>query len=167
MEPHRKGTPLVAARRVFHTVEPKVQLARVVFGIATAASLLAVLSLTGCNNGQKVFPLKVRVTNASGQPLSGVSVVFNCAEAQKSANGSTDADGACSLSTFKPGDGVVLGKHSVSVFIPNSWEDKPDPKKKVATSAIPARYADPSTSGLEYTIAKDGPREVEIVIQAK
>jgi hypothetical protein len=41
-------------------------------------------------------------------------------ESGKAAAGGTDADGRFVLSTYKPGDGALIGKHRVSVTIDNT-----------------------------------------------
>jgi len=133
------------------------------------AGLLAAVLLAGCGSGggPKTYPLQVRLTSASGQPLPDVSVIFECSETNTSATGATDSNGVCALSTTKLGDGVTAGTHRVSVYMQASWADKPDRKGVDLEKLIPARCADPSTSGLEFAITKDGPRNLDIQLPAK
>ena len=52
-----------------------------------------------------------------GQPARGLSVVFHPAKGRP-AVGMTDGDGRFSLSTFRQGNGALLGQHVVTVVVP-------------------------------------------------
>lgn len=60
-----------------------------------------------------------------------------------------ETDGSFEVSTRDPGDGALEGKYTVTV----EW--RPDSEDDEGPNRLPARYADPQTSGLEITVAPD------------
>jgi hypothetical protein len=104
------------------------------FGGAVALLLSAAL-LVGCSGGDGFKTAKVHgQVVCQGQPVGGVAIVFtpvvdsaNTTMTGKGANGNADESGRFTLSTYKMGDGAIVGKHRVSV----STEDpnKPLPGK--------------------------------------
>jgi len=104
------------------------------------------------------------------KPLSEAEVMFVLRQAARPATGRTDSQGRFELTTFRKGDGALLGEHAVIVVkleqIPpglasdaagesasrnstagsTAW---PKPK-----SLIPARYGAVQTSGLRATVTK-------------
>jgi hypothetical protein len=71
-------------------------------------------------------PVKGRIT-CNGKPVHDAAVIFSPLpraegdrESGKAAQAGTDADGRYVLSTFKPGDGALVGSHKVSVVVDNA-----------------------------------------------
>ncbi len=79
--------------------------------------------LVGCGKSNDFSVTKITgVVLCEGQPIANVKVSFFPVEVDKnqpivgkSGQGQTQADGTFSISTYKPGDGAVLGKHDVRV----------------------------------------------------
>jgi len=94
------------------------------------ASLLALLLglplLIGCNQGPSLAPVHGRLT-CNGKPVKEAGVIFSpvpategAKESGKPATGSTDADGRFVLTTYKSGDGALVGKHRASIVMDNT-----------------------------------------------
>ncbi len=86
---------------------------------------LAVILTSGCS-APSLAPVHGRVT-CHGQPVPQAGVIFSPVpraetdrEAGKAASGSTDADGRFVLTTYKSGDGALIGKHRASVILDNA-----------------------------------------------
>ena len=135
-------------------------------------TLLAV-TLTGCGSSTKLLPAQGTV-RAEGQPVAGALVTFRCEQPAKVATGTTDAQGRFQLTTYPDGKGAVAGKHRVTVTkfpapsgtaaAGSSMEDML--KKPAAQAApqnqLPAKYADPAQSGLEFTVTAGGANDFTI-----
>jgi hypothetical protein len=90
---------------------------------------LAAVLLPGCHSSS-LATVHGRVT-CHGKPVPEAGVIFSPMpkaegdrEAGKAASGSTDADGRFVLTTYKTGDGALIGKHRASVILDNA---KPSP----------------------------------------
>ena len=123
---------------------------------------------SGCG-GAADAPKLYRVTGVvtyKGQDVPGAKVMFMGDGTKPPAVGITNDDGKYSLSSLA-GTGAVSGRHVVAVI----KEAEADPAQKVnmtmeeaaaaaqapeksskPTSLIPAKYADPQTSGLEFEV---------------
>ncbi len=130
--------------------------------------MTAVLFASGCG-GASDAPTLYRVTGIvtyKGQNVPGAKVMFMGDGSKPPAVGITNEDGKYSLSSLA-GTGAVAGRHAIAVI----KESEPDPSEKVnmsmeeaaaaaqkpekssrPTSLIPAKYADPQTSGLEFEV---------------
>jgi hypothetical protein len=94
------------------------------------------------------------------------------------ATATTDAQGKFKLATFQSGEGAVAGKHKATVKktaapaapAGGSGMSMEDAAKSKSSSAagpkneLPARYADPAQSGLEYTVVA-GPNDFKIELK--
>lgn len=120
---------------------------------------LFLLMGSGCGGGKPKGPDLVPVTGTvvyKNAPLSDVNVTF-LPESGPAATGKTGADGKFALSTNGQ-SGAVAGKHKVGVSstaIP-PMPGTPD-AKSTAPPAFPAKFGDPGKSGIQVTVAKDGP----------
>src|SRR6478752_1697892 len=81
--------------------------------------------LSGCAQSPATVPVHGRVT-CNGKPVPQAGVIFSpVAKAEtdkepgKAASGSTDADGRFVLTTYKAGDGALIGQHRASIILDN------------------------------------------------
>ena len=88
--------------------------------------ILALALVSGCGQSASVAPVHGRLT-CNGKPVKEAVVLFsplggseNARETGKAASGSTDGDGHFTLTTFKPGDGALVGRHRASVILDNT-----------------------------------------------
>lgn len=123
----------------------RLQLFRLVF------ICLGMTVATGCGNG--LCPVSGTLTWKDGSPakeLSGGQVVFEEAQKHKSSIGVIGPDGTFTLTTNKPGDGVLVGHYQVAIL-----EHRPN-ANAAGTQLVPAKldlkYADLNSSGLEVDI---------------
>jgi hypothetical protein len=73
--------------------------------------------LVGCGESSSrpaTYPVRGKVLY-QGKPVSEASLAFLAPGAPSPAYGVTDSNGEFTLTTFKPGDGAVLGVHLVTV----------------------------------------------------
>lgn len=136
-----------------------------------AYGLLAILwssvLLTGCGGSSNLTPLSGTVT-VGGKPLTGASgaVTFVPSGGGPSSAGSLKNDGTFTVSTgalpgIAPGDYQV----GVTALTPVSSGGR-DAPPEIPKALIPARFADPKTSNLKYTI-KSGQGKQDIALEEK
>jgi len=142
-----------------------------------AVNCLVVLA-TGCGrSGARLCPATGTVTY-QGKAVEGAAVGFRSEETRSIATGMTDSQGRFKLSTYPVGEGVRPGKYkaTVSKFTsppgtgggPVSMDEAVKmakaarPAAKGPENQLPAKYADPTTSSLEYTVSPSGPNDFKI-----
>lgn len=90
-----------------------------------------------------------------GNPIPNVLVSFT-PERGPGASGKTDAEGNYSLSTSKPGDGAVIGQHTVTVSQPQQGmileKGKPPRMAPPPKMVIPPKFASTESSGLTASV---------------
>ena len=103
--------------------------------------------LPGCG-GPRLYPVHGKVTWENGdeaRELAGGMVICESVVGQVGARGDIEQDGSFQLSTYKPGDGVLPGKHRVAVVEYSPREPPPPPKIDRAFSGV-------ESSGLEINV---------------
>ena len=131
-----------------------------------ALGTAAILGLCGCGpkgTGDRPATVTARaVVTYNGAPVSGATVSFIADGGSHSASGVTNETGTANMGTFGEGDGVVPGKFKVTIrkttitttggAQPAEKVESPDsdipPGKVEQKEELPAKYADPGTSGL-------------------
>jgi len=139
-------------------------------------SLLLLIPVLLCGCGSDYTPQAeiFKTVSASGvltfkgKPLSGFIVTLHPSGEQRTASGTTDAEGRFTLGTNAPGDGAVAGNHKVSVIWQPPEDDGlgstvEDPQKMPKPPLeIPAKYASPDTSGISLEIPESGSSELKL-----
>lgn len=131
-------------------------------------SLLLAGCLVGCGYRRPGMAQVTGVVTLDGAPVEGASVSFRPVGGGRRAYGSTDGEGRFHLSSYGARDGAALGAHQVAVtkMVPTKAGAKRLEQARAAgtdeslldTSAadyenlLPARYADPATSGLTVEV---------------
>jgi hypothetical protein len=137
---------------------------------ATAAigwvlSTLAALALFGC--GPSRDPNLPPTANVSGkviyqgEPVTVGTVTFHPEGDGNPAVGLLGEDGTFSLSTYAPGDGAVVGKHSVTIDIPPPL-DGTSPEDAFS---VPDPYTSPETTPLKVEVSEEGEEGLEFVLE--
>lgn len=140
--------------------------------VTLAGLALLSLALGGCShdpNMPKLGRVYGKVTY-NGKPVGSGHVVFTPAAGKggdtgQTASGDIESNGSYELTTFKSGDGAILGEHVVSVEVREG--DMPQPKADstiqyvLPKSVIPTKYSSPDTSPLRYTV-KEGSNSFDI-----
>jgi hypothetical protein len=108
---------------------------------------LTLLGSTGCG-GRSLYPVQGKVVwenGADATELDGGLVVCESVNGTVGSRGDIQKDGSFRLSTYKPGDGAVLGKHRVAVVENKPGEPPPPP-------IIDRAFFSVNTSGLEIIV---------------
>lgn len=120
-------------------------------------ALLAMLAplAVGCGDGR---PQRVPVSGKvliDGAPLTQGALRFKPDEGRV-ATGAIGPDGTFALMTYEPGDGVVTGRHAVTVHASEELNDGS------IRWFVPKKYHHAATSGLSQTV--EGPTD-DLVIE--
>jgi hypothetical protein len=107
-----------------------------------------------------------------GVPMKFGTVMFQCQSGGQPARGEIQPDGSFVLSTFRPEDGALVGKHQIRVVCYSAQ----DPAKRGAgpigdslgTLLIPERYTSLGASGLSFEVkpGENEPVKLELVTKA-
>ncbi len=136
-----------------------------------------ILFSAGCSRNEKLNRLPVfevrGVVTLEGKPVANADITFVNTEVNKGAFAKTDEKGEYQLTTYTSFDGAVAGKHSVAIAHTPPAADMPKsvssedpsyvppsigasaPIPTAAKSSVPAKYADPATSGLMAVVNED------------
>lgn len=91
----------------------------------------------------------------NGIPAPGATVSLHSHSHNVAATGITNDRGEFVLTTWRYGDGAVVGDHKVSVETLVPWN--PAAPEVEYKNVMPAKYQNPETSGLTATISDRGP----------
>jgi hypothetical protein len=110
--------------------------------IVRSAAVVGLALTAGCGSST-MAPVKGRVT-FKGRPVAEAYVTFSPGprfdgdkEPGKPATGQTTADGQFVLSTYKPYDGALIGKHRVVVFLDDTNPTKCKRNKRFEVEVKP------------------------------
>lgn len=142
---------------------------------STAVILVALagLALPGCGSGRAPLGRVKGTVTLDGKPLAAGTVTFESA-GRRPATGKVVAGEIVAVTTYQEGDGAPVGSHAVAVWssteaasavIANPGEAKVGANYMSGKSLIPARYNDPSTSGLTAEI-KAGDNTVNLALSS-
>lgn len=136
----------------------------------TALALIA-LAAGGCLGDQNPFEMAAvsgKLTYADGSPISAGYVMVRFIpdgiapvgqKWPKPAEGKLQADGSFSeVSTFRFGDGAIVGRHKVIV---EAYNENGSPRP----AGIPARYRDPAQSPWTVEVKQDGPNQFHLRVE--
>lgn len=119
----------------------------------------------GCGSKAEFETAKAagRVT-LDGKPVTEGSVVFTPVRGWP-ARGELDEEGRFTLSTYKPGDGAIVGPHEIAVLAmsgPDPTEHFERPPPAPTKWLVPERYGNRSSSGLAYEVKSGESNEIEL-----
>ncbi len=148
-------------------------------------SLACLGGFAGCGSGGAERPDTVPVDGTvtyNNKPVEGATVSFSTEGSPRVSSGVTDAEGKFQLTMYDPGDGVMVGEHTVTIAkstgagsgaMSQAEMEKAlnDPSgmagqmqaqeagkgKDAPKSEIPEEYASGMTSGLKATVTAEGP----------
>jgi hypothetical protein len=139
--------------------------------VAWVGALVLVAGSLGCGGNNPVYPVQGRIT-FEGQPMMGggsISLVPLGNQPGKAAGGEIAEDGTYKLTTYRPGDGSMVGEFRVLIIqsVEKEPEATPDGQKapKAAASVppnarIPTVYADSANSPLKTKVEAKGVNEL-------
>jgi hypothetical protein len=109
---------------------------------------VAVVAVAGCGRSG-LHPVRGRVSFADGSPLLTGRVVVSYGDGTAS-SGSINPDGTFRVGTLKQSDGMRPGTYRVAVK--DAYVEVQKNGETVSEPLIHKRFADPATSGLEFTV---------------
>lgn len=119
-----------------------------------ALTLPCIALCFGCDQtGQGLAPASGTVT-ADGKPVTGGTITFIPSGEGKPGSGEVKSDGSFTLTTYKDGDGVVVGKGTISYTAP-SVEIPEDLKPGQPLPSSPYSGLKPSTPDVSITSGKN------------
>jgi len=126
------------------------------------------LSLVGCGskNERATAPVQGVVT-FKGKPLNTGSLLFVPSGGGPTAQGNIRPDGTYTMTTYRDGDGAIVGSHDVIIMaLEDPAEGKlPEDARKGYDSAqhsiIPEKFGDLTKSGLKVEVAADATNVVD------
>ena len=138
----------------------------------TVSLSLVVLTLAiavGCGDGRFPTAPVSGVVTLDGKPVSSGTVIFTPKQGWP-AKGTLDSEGRFTLTTYREGDGAILGLNQIIVFAVT--EDDPNehferPPSKPARSLIPERYGSQATSGLSHDVKAGETNIVQLDLVSK
>lgn len=142
-----KGSPFALLYRHLRSCAGPLAVPLVTLGLALCA--------LGCNRGPEYAPVTGTVHYRDKPVLAG-GITFEPAEG-RSAFGSIKDGKIVDVSTYKPGDGVRVGKARVGIQSTTNLGLPTGPH----TPLIPPHYFDPNTSQLTVEIQAGGPNQLE------
>jgi hypothetical protein len=126
---------------------PRIRATRIVL-----AAGLGCLLATGCSDGMKTAPVKGTLTY-KGKPVPNGTITFIPEGNGPAATGEIRPDGTFELTTYKKGDGAVLGKHTVMIVAIQDQSDRlPEDRSPLPPPIVPAKYLSNQTSGLKAEV---------------
>jgi len=129
--------------------------------------LLLSLTLLGCGRGHELptAPVTGKIL-VDGRPVAKGQVIF-APEGGRAATGILQPDGTFTLSTYRPNDGAVLGKHTVTVISAEPVEGAAEGIDAEMRWLVPRRYSDPGTSGLTFEVTPGGPNRAVLELTTR
>lgn len=125
-------------------------------GMRGVCLLVAITLLAGCRRGPEMVPVTGKVLY-NGKPLEFGSVMFQPPSGQP-AQGKIQSDGTFTLSTYKEGDGAVVGRHKVRITCYETEKPgipKPAGEQPLGKLLIPEKYTFLDQSGLSAEVTAD------------
>ena len=129
-----------------------------------AAALALALALAGCGGGgPKLAAVRGTVTY-KGKPVPSGTVSFIPANGP-AATGKINPDGTYTLTTFKAGDGAVLGHHKVVVAAMEDMTGRlPEDRNPLPPSIVPDKYTSIGTTDLTAEV-KEGENTIDLPLK--
>ena len=109
-------------------------------------SLVALVS--GCSPGLETAVVRGKITYKD-KPVPSGTILFMPEDDRPAATGEIQPDGSYLLETYAPGDGAVLGKHSIMITAVEDQTGKlPEARNPMPALLIPVKYTNFTTSRL-------------------
>jgi hypothetical protein len=121
-------------------------------------SALLLLLTSGCGSSGPEFVPVTGVVTLDGQPVAEAGVLFTPVEGGRPGRAGTDSQGQFVISTFKTGDGLLVGKYAVTVAKVETAavplvDGLPTPSARAGQKwLLPKKYAATKTSGLSVEV---------------
>ena len=112
----------------------------------------AVLALAGCGSNQLKTAVVRGTVTYKGKPVPNGTISF-VPTSGPSATGEIQPDGSYVLTTYRKGDGAVLGPHTVVIVAMQDMSDRlPEARQPLPPAIIPLKYTSLATSDLRAEV---------------
>ena len=112
----------------------------------------AVLALAGCGSNQLKTAVVRGTVTYKGKPVPNGTISF-VPTSGPSATGEIQPDGSYVLTTYRKGDGAVLGPHTVVIVAMQDMSDRlPEARQPLPPAIIPLKYTSLATSDLKADV---------------
>src|SRR5262245_12780055 len=119
--------------------------------VALSACLL-VCVLSGCGDGRPKTAIVRGTVTYKGKPVPNGTVTF-VPDGGPTATGEIGPDGSYALTTFKKGDGAVLGAHKVVIAAMQDMAGRlPEDRNPLPPPIVPDKYTSIGTTDLRATV---------------
>ncbi len=136
------------------------------FALSPRAVLAAVaaLAVVGCSSGQPKLAVVRGTITYKGKPVPNGTITFVPANAP-AATGKINRDGTYTLTTYKAGDGAVLGTHKVVVAAMEDMTGRlPEDRNPLPPSLVPNKYSSIGTTDLTAEV-KEGENNINFPLE--
>ena len=112
----------------------------------------AVLALAGCGSNQLKTAVVRGTVTYKGKPVPNGTISF-VPTSGPSATGEIQPDGSYVLTTYRKGDGAVLGQHTVVIVAMQDMSDRlPEARQPLPPPIVPLKYTSLATSDLRAEV---------------
>lgn len=126
--------------------------------LGCAQGLALLLIASGCSKtGLETAEVRGTV-KLNGAPIQKGTVMFVPA-AGRAGVGVIDQNGTFYVTTYRDGDGAVVGENKIAVFVPL---DENAPQQEMAKHRLPPKYASTASSGLAWNVKPGQVNEVHL-----
>jgi hypothetical protein len=118
----------------------------------TALAATVVLLLSGCSSGRPKTAIVRGTITYKGKPVPNGTVSF-IPTSGPAATGEIGPDGSYTLTTFRPGDGAILGTHKVVIAAMQDMAGRlPEDRNPLPPPIVPDKYTSIGTTDLKADV---------------
>jgi hypothetical protein len=126
--------------------------AKTLHGLALVGFAGAVLALAGCGSDRLKTAVVRGTVTYRGKPVPNGTISFIPASGP-SAAGEIQPDGSYTLTTYRKGDGAVLGRHTVVIVAMQDMSNRlPEQRNPLPPPIVPEQYTHQATSDLRAEV---------------
>jgi hypothetical protein len=126
--------------------------AKSIHSIALVTLATAAVVLAGCGSNDKKTAVVRGTVTYDGKAVPNGTVSFIPADG-RSATGEVQPDGSYILTTYRKGDGAILGQHKVVIVAMEDMSNRlPEARNPLPPSIIPVKYTSLATSDLRADV---------------
>jgi hypothetical protein len=126
--------------------------AKTCHGLARVGFAGAVLALAGCGSDQLKTAIVRGTVTYNGKPVPNGTISF-IPTSGPSATGEIQPDGSYTLTTYRKGDGAVLGRHTVVIVAMQDMSGRlPEQRNPLPPPIVPVQYTSLATSDLRAEV---------------
>jgi hypothetical protein len=135
-----------------------------IHNIARVALAIAAVVVAGCGGNDKKTAVVRGTVTYNGMAVPNGTISFIPADG-RSATGEIEPDGSYTLTTYRKGDGAILGQHKVVIVAMENMSNRlPEARNPLPPSIIPVKYTSLATSDLRADV-KDQENTIDFKLE--